>query len=338
MTEKKEKEGNESCRKLVQSDSWFPGSVCHVRYAGGVPEYIYFNVDDPERALRKEVRRKGWMAAVAVIAFICFVISALGERGVFPEKLVPTEDLSVLIDDPYGYLSTEPSGLYDRLVLFEQRTGIVPVVKVREFPVAYEFLAFLDHGSGTQKRLRINIDSFSYGSNSSLWWYTYGEYYVRLDNDGRRMLIMMYVPEKSDDWCWIGMYNGIVRTAVSDRLLDRFADTLQNKLQGDENAASALTKAFDEILPDCGRTDVQTLAVIILRLIASGGAATMLITGCVKLWRRLRSLGDLTRLPDNVGNDYMTCACSQCGGIFVAGVHKRCPHCGAAVKLLQVGD
>lgn len=353
MTEKKER--NKKSWKLVQSDSWFPGSVCHVRYAGGSPEYVYMNTSDPERALRKEIRRMGWLAAIAVIVFLYFLLSSstlfsFGAHGVFPEKLTGTEDLEIVVDDPYGYLDTAPFGLYDRLVLFEEKTGIVPAVEVCNYVPVFEIPPATFQGAESasasnglsalgltaRERMRTNVISISQ-NDDGLWWHTRNEHFNRLDDDGRRLLIVLYVPEESGDWRWEGMCAEAIRTAVSDRLLGRFADTLTSELKenGGEEPGGALVKAFDDILPYCGRTDVRTLSAIILRLLASGGAAAALIGGCVKSRRRLVGLEGLTVLPYNGGNEYGTCTCSECGGTYVAGVHECCPHCGAAAEPAQ---
>ena len=302
--------GTSFSSKYSAKSSSFAGSTRYLYYADSKPYFVYANYD-----IRKG--RKLPVKSAPIIFCIIFMLMAI--LHIPTEYHNPTklewseEELSsikyetILISDTANVISDKES-LRKSLDAFYNETGIMPAVITVEESIWVNNYTEIEH--------------FAYDT------------YVNLFDDEKHWLILYSSAEKNEsgfeNWKWEGMQGNDTDPILSSNETNLFNKTLQKCLLQNSkyDVGQAISVAFDTLTPVAMKKYLPTDVI-------TSSFATFIIFGIVLLI--------LIRPNPKLNNQYKSAVvcpetfedqetCEYCGGIYVVGLHTKCPHCSAPVK------
>ncbi|MCR5401840.1 MAG: hypothetical protein K6E78_09645 [Treponema sp.] len=296
--------GSGSGQSRISKNTYFPGAIRYVYYQNGQPVYFFTNFAvKPDFKDIKYIAKTFFRCLFAI--FICFISFSTIKRKAY--KLNMNYDTQIQILDEMNVVSDRES-LYDSLLRFQDETGITPAILTitdKEWKESY----------------------------SSLEKYAY-DWYVDHFSDEMHWLIVYAadtdLSDDFDDWAWEGMQGDSTDSILKRRERDVFNSELQKSLlQRDKyDVGQAITFAFDELTPIVMDTYIEKDAVLSF-VVTSIFAIIFIIAqfGVHPLNKKYRMA---KKCPAGYTNQEK---CEYCNGLYLAGLHKKCPQCGAPIPL-----
>lgn len=291
------------------SNTYHAGYHRYVVYHASRPTYFYSRSPITEKDTRPHIAGPAMMVLFAV-AFLAIFLASSYHR---PEKL-HTNDTAIRVVDRGNVLAGGDEALLnDVFTRFREETGITP--------------AFLAVSPSEWKGCYTSFSNFAY------------EAYVNLFTDENHWLLC-YSGNPSadfDDWVWEGMQGDNTDGILTEKITDRFTKAVQKNLYARERCSvgQAVSQGMEDILPDLMKPGFQfdsdelmgTLVVILAVL----GVGLYNLISAIRAARLASDKVGAVRCPTDKGK-VLEDTCEYCGGVYVHGIHLRCPHCGAAVK------
>ena len=287
----------------------FPGARRYVYYSGRRPHFVYSNYD-----IHKFDTRDFIVKIVAVLLFIVPLLS-IPVLGVIAGRKVP-KPLSTLsrydnvIEDNLGVLE-DVDDLSDTCQDFFDETGISVAV------------------------LTISNSEWQ-GKYSSLEQYAYDAYVERFKDESHWLIVYSSYPKHDglddsfDDWYWEGMQGDNTDSILTAKHADSFTQDLQKRLlqRGKYSVDDAIALSLEKLQPELMKTtyDLRIIALTIIVPLPF----IWLVLYCIGFhpivsMHRKKAVECSTKFVDQE-------KCEYCGGVYVAGFHKTCPHCSAELK------
>ena len=290
------------------SSTAFAGATRYVYYRNKRPYFVYSNYD---------IRKKNTASTVITIIFLAIMalpILGVGIAGAVvsfetPKKVYPPSNKSIVIEDELGVIDNEDD-LIDTLEDFRGETGIVPAV------------------------VTISEEKWNQ-SYPTLEDYAYDKY-LELFKDEKHWLIV-YSSEVEDDgfddWKWEGMQGNDTDNILTVKKVERFNEDLHKMLlqRSKYSVGEAIEKAFDS-LNSYVMNKTWNKPVFFASVGVSGFFLFFLV------W-----LGISTIKPVKTSYYHKAIVCDEtlvdqekceyCGGVYVVGLHKACPHCAAPLPV-----
>jgi len=282
----------------------FSGSRRYLYYKKKKPVFVYADYDISSKThFASKI-----LSTLFMISFgLMFVIVALSSLVHDPKKMELDYDTSIHISDQANVIDDEEA-LGESLNAFLEETGITPSV--------------------------ITLYNEDWMSDyKDLESYAYDEYIRRYD-DEKHWLIVFSQPKDPDpsfnDWYWEGMQGNDTDPILDSKTTAVFNSQLQKNLLLNEKMTTgeAIKNAFDTFTPVVMEKhinfEVPVALVIALVLIS--------ITSTVVFGINPKNdISYLKAMPcDEQYVDQE--ACEYCDGIYVVGLHDKCPHCNAPIK------
>jgi len=233
------------------------------------------------------------------VIYSCFNIPKKIDSSIYPND--------VLIIDNADILDNEIS-LKNSLETFKDKTGIIPVI------------------------LTINNEDWI-ENYTDLETYAYEAYVTRFD-DEIHWLIVYSEPENPDpffnDWYWEGMQGDDTDNILTVSVTNKFNTALHKNFlrEAKVSKSDAFINAFDTITPHIMRISFNALPAVISFVIAFI-FLFLIFMGLDINPKRDKYFSQAVKCPNNFVDQE---ACEYCKGIYVIGIHTKCPHCGAPVK------
>ena len=296
--------GSGSGASRITRNSYFPGAKRYVYYKNGVPTYFYTNFAvKPDFKDGKYVAKTFFGCLFAIL--ICLGSFLTIKRN--PSKLYMEYNTRIVIQDKVNVIGNRES-LYDSLLRFQEETGITPAV------------------------LTITADEWK-EYYSTLEKYAY-DWYVENFSDEKHWLIVYAadtdLSDNFDDWVWEGMQGDSTDAILGRKETDFFNGELQKRLlQRDQyDVGQAIEAAFDELTPVVMESYVETEGVISFVIVTIMAAIYIAAQfGWHPFSKKYRMA---KKCPAGYTNQEK---CEYCNGIYLAGLYKKCPHCGAPVPI-----
>ncbi len=286
--------------------SSFKGATKYVYYVNKKPEILYADYDISRE---KPAGLANAITSYAILMIFCALLLVFSWHN--PKKLDTNGlDTQILILDDENLIENR-EGLKKSLRAFFNETGIIPAVKT------------LNHDQWNQKYYF--LEDYAY------------HLYKELFTDEKHWLIVYSTdPDLSDDfdnWQWEGMQGNDTDPILAEEEQNIFNSTLQKYLLQREkyDVGQALQIAFDSLrplamrnyLPESKKKTVAGIAIFFSLI------CIPLIISFVNDYRKWKYYATAVKCPDEFVDQEK---CSYCDGIYIAGLHKRCPHCGALLK------
>ncbi len=296
------------------SDEYQKGYHRYVLYHDNTADYFYSS-----GPISRKDSRIGLGAVILRLILIAlgslFVWVFISDWIHVPQKLpMDYAQTDLRIEDTAGILSLDDKRLLNESFReFQAVSGVTPaILTVR--PEDWQ-----EH-----------YDSFSV--------FAFEAYVTRFSDESHWLFCYSGDPEADfDDWVWEGMQGDDTDAVLSPRVTERFTDCVQKNLYARNRCSvgEAFSLGIQEILPGLMRTSFQPMAedaVYVLTYFAILIALPVFLT--VSELRKkspLRGKENAIRCPSDEG-DVKEDSCAWCGGLYVHGIHIRCPHCGAPVS------
>lgn len=282
---------------------YYPGSHRYVYYDLLARSLSYYFSDTEYTKNYAESRKKRSSA----ISFFCILIGLLVMLAYIPfkpKKIKTNYDTTITIQDDAHVLSGDDKRVLERSFAgFLETTGITP--------------AFLS----------VNIEDWA-DRYSSLDQYAYDAYLDRF-KDEKHWLIVYSPDRNSDIWYWEGMIGNDCSRVITSGHQKEFTRKVQSGLEDSSayTVGGAISSAFDKTGSN-----------------AMGGYTELLSIGFVVLLFGLYFLKDaLKKVPEDDPKYHsylcetdkekpLEAHCAHCGGMYVYGLHDRCPYCGQPVE------
>ncbi len=226
-------------------------------------------------------------------------------NGHFPKKLSTDYNTNIVIEDNLGVIDDEDA-LRDSLSKFYYKTGITPAVIT-------------------------NTNEVWDGKYKDIEKYAYDEYINRF-HDEKHWLIVYTCTVKDDgftDWYWEGMQGDDTDPILGLKETDRFNKNLHTFFLQDNkySVGEAISKAFDDLTP------------VVMRKYTSPAIKWVLLFDVIFLGFIAMTVGfspkrDIyyPRAQAVTQEIVKEETCEYCGGVYVIGMHTKCPFCKAPVK------
>lgn len=291
------------------SSTPFPGSKMYLYYQDRQPRFIYSNYDIRKREI------SGIIASlfVLVILFVpIFVMCIVGMVISFkkPEKIsyYNNKKPDIIIEDNLGIFEDEKS-LKRAMKDFFDETGIVPaVITVRNEDWNQDY--------------------------TSLERYAYHVYVDRFPDEAHWLIVYSeeIKPDGFNDWYWEGMQGDRTDPVLTEERANKFTESLHKRLLQREKYSvdEAIAATFDEYTPQMMNIimDKAQFFTCLFLFLVFGGSTYYSFAVAYKSPKVPEQLKHAKAV--NLTAVYQE-ACSYCGGIYIVGMHRECPHCGAAL-------
>ena len=279
------------------SRTYFPGATRYVYYDGGAPHYIYSN-NDPG----KNAGKWRYLFLLFYIPFFAVIWPLMADIRHAPAKLEMDYDARVVIEADASIMG-DIMELAGALEDFRDETGITPAL--------------------------VTVNNEEWEGRTSLEDYAY-DYYVKRFSDEKHWLIMYSEPKDpkdNDKYYWEGMQGNDTDDILNDKYLDEFNGNLNDLLaQGNRpDVTGSVTKAFRNITPKV-MTPYISFGKIGVGIFFVGFLVVHFIIMTVSLIR-MGKYKTAVPISLNIGET----KCTSCGGGYIKGTCKTCPHCGAPI-------
>ena len=302
-----------------KSSSYFEGSKKYVYYVNKQPEYIYANYDiKPNNGCEKRLA-VGCLSVIWIFfMFVSLGVIMLTSRHA-PKKLLTDYNTEIIIQDEANVISDKIL-VEDAFERFFEKTGITPALKT---------LSRKEWDEESKKYQNIPADK-------QLEEYAYNWYVQHFEDEKHWLIVYLPDPDLSDnfdDWKWEGMQGDDTDPILSQKETALFNETFQKYLlqRNKYSVGEAISEAFDTLTPLAMDKYIPSFAKV-LTLIACIIFSLMflppmfLIISDSKKKKKYRTA---VECPEGYTDQEK---CSFCQGIYIAGLHEKCPHCGAEIK------
>ncbi len=292
-------------------------------YQSGYHRYVYYHDSRPEYFYSSEpITKKDTRISPLTILFRLFLI-ALGALLMWafisdwfhsPKKLpLDYDKTDTQIYDKADFLSEADKALLtETFQEFQDMTGITPaLLTVRDKDWDFHYSEFSVFAFETYVTMY---------SDESHWLFCYS---------GN--------PEAEfDNWSWEGMQGDDTDNVLTERTTQRFTENVQKYLYARERytIGEAFAQGLQDLMPDVmNNTFEPDYEEILYTLIYFFGLIVLPVYATVSQMRRISELKgkeNAVRCPSDRG-EVEEDTCAYCGGLYVHGIHFRCPHCGAPV-------
>jgi len=294
------------------SRHYFAGCRTYVYYRHSRPYYIYGDYD------MKTGNSSGAILGIIVLLVMVAVFGyALFSQIANPHKLKGTDTYQVEVIDKAGIFSENKTELKEELQEFKELTGIVPII--------------------------VTITNDTWRANYNyLTDYAY-DYYVDHFNDEKHWVIVYATPADASftNWSWEGMQGDNTDNILNDAKLRTINADIQANLENRTTytVEEAFTVSFSNMNEHVMTREINYVPAILTGL-AEGFLVFCLIGSVLNLKNgyKKEELVEITK--ENVADveHPATVKCEYCGGEYVKGIHKTCPHCGASIIDESVND
>ena len=169
---------------------------------------------------------------------------------------------------------------------------------------------------------------------SSLEKYAYDEYVARFPDEAHWLIV--YSEEIKDngfnDWYWEGMQGDRTDPVLTASRANKFTESLHKRLLQREKYSvdEAIAATFDEYTPQMMNIimDKAQFFTCLFLFLVFGGSTYYSFAVAYKSPKVPEQLKHAKAV--NLTAVYQE-ACSYCGGIYIVGMHRECPHCGAVL-------
>ena len=302
-----------------KSSSYFEGSKKYVYYVNKKPEYIYANYDIKPNDGCEKTLAFGCLSAIWIFfIFLSLGLVMLTSRHA-PKKLLTDYNTEIVIQDDADIISDKVL-VRDAFERFFNQTGITPALKT---------LSREEWDKEVLKYQNIPEDD-------QLEKYAY-DWYIENFKDEKHWLIV-YLPDSDlsdnfDDWKWEGMQGNDTDPILGDRETSLFNENFQKYLlqRNKYSVGEAVASAFDTLTPIAMEkyippfaTTVAIIACVVFSIMFL--PPMLLIISDSKKKKKYRTA---VECPEGYTDQEK---CPFCQGIYIAGLHEKCPHCGAEIQ------
>ena len=282
----------------------FEGCRTFIYYKNKKPVYVYsdYDISEAKSKLGLKIFTLIFWGIIGLIIW-AFIIAAFSH---IPKKLTVDYNSAIIIEDHLGVIDNEDE-LRASLKNFNDETGITPMI------------------------LTDSNDAWE-GKYNDIEEYAYTEYVGRF-KDEKHWLIVYTSSVQEDgftDWYTEGMQGDDTDSILTYSETKQFNDTLYKYLlqSNKYSVGEALALTFDE----CTERVSKFYTYPKLVLITLG--LYVLYMGFVVFCVDFNPKRDLyyPKSSEVLVEVIKEEPCEYCGGVYVIGVHEKCPHCGAAVK------
>lgn len=296
--------GSGGSSRYRTSSSYFPGARTYVYYRNRSPVFVYSNGNLKQASIVR------YLLLLFYLPFIFAILSMLITSVHLPKKLHGTEGYDIVIEDNAGILKST-NDLHTKMQEFKDKTGVTPAV------------------------ITVNNEDWQ-TYYSSMEQYAYDLYVNRFEDETRFLIVYsepIVVDDNFNDW----HYELMEGDDTYHILTDSCNDIINEKLYKYFTAASkyttdeAISKTFAELTPNIMRLSVAWETVFIGLGMAAFIAVHMFFMVFFKPKQPYKTK-ELTEVPGNTDATPRTQPCEYCGGLYVPGIHLKCPHCGASIQ------
>ena len=294
----------------IVSNTYRSGYHRYVIYHGTQPTYFYSRGAVTE----KDARPKIAGPIILLLFALLFLCISVGIYYRSPKKLSLPYDSAVRVTDRAGVLTAQDEAqLKDVFTRFQEETGITP--------------AFLSVSPDEWKGRYSRFTNFAYDA------------YVNLFHDESHWLLC-YSGDASadfDDWVWEAMQGDNTDGILTEKVADTFTQSVQKYLTARTRytVGQAFCQGFEDILPGLMKTGFRfdpdesdgTIGITVILLVIS----VVWLISSLRQARMARDKVGAVRCPTDQGK-VQEDTCEYCGGVYVHGIHIRCPHCGAPIQ------
>ena len=298
------------------SHRYRPGYHRYVYYRNHSPVYFYSSRDIREKDTKPQTGALvgyGVMMLFGILIFFLF----LGDSFSAPQKLSPYRDMAIRVEDSANLLSDADEALLkDTFTEFQNLTGITPAI-VTLTPNEWQ------------------------GRYRNLELYAYDAYVNRFSDEKHWLFCYAGDPDASfDDWHWEGMQGDETDSILTQKKTDVFNQSVQKCLTARNRytVGEAFSQGLKELMPGLmeRRTDIdpENLTFLLIDLSLFIILPLICLISTIRSMRSLRDKAGSVRCPTDQGN-VLEDTCEYCSGVYVHGIHTRCPHCGAPIKAAE---
>lgn len=293
------------------SSTPFTGSKRYVYYHDRVPSFVYSNYD-----IRKDAK---WDIPGLILAIVLFVLPAFVVGIILlkftiktPQKLKVSRDYNpkIFVEDRLGIMEDEDE-LEDVLWDIYEETGIATSVLVVPNSEWKD-----DYSDFSKYAYQAYIDYFKH--NEKHWLIVYSE---EIKENG------------FNDWYWEGMQGYETDDILTEEKANKFNEALHKRLlQRDKYSVDeAIGLSLKELQPKLMKPNVDKKLLGAMGLVL-GIWMLFVVPIIITTFKPKKSMEIYKNaVPCNL-EIVMQEPCQFCGGIYISGLHKTCPHCGAALK------
>ena len=270
------------------------------------PEILYADYDitreEPEGL-------KNTIVLYAIFLIMCAVMLVCSWHN--PKRMDTTGvDTQILILDEENLIPNKEA-LKKSLTAFYKETGITPAVKT------------VNHSEWDQRYYLLED-------------YAYRVYKDLFPDEKHWLIVYSADPDVSDgfdNWKWEGMQGNDTDPILAEEEVALFNTTLHKCLLQREkyDVGQAIKIAFDTLTPVAmrvylpeGKRNTMIGVVVFFSMIF-----IPLLISFANDKRKFKYYATAVKCPDELTDQE---PCSYCGGIYIVGLQKRCPHCGALLK------
>lgn len=290
----------------------FAGSRRFLYYKDSKPYFIYSNYD---------IRKKSIDHIIAwLMCFFMLFVPFMAGTGYctydainFPKKIDYFEDqdeeIEFVVEDNLGVVKDE-ANLKRSMKDFYDETGIVP--------------ALITVSNDTWNKNYKNLEKYAY------------DVYVNRFPDEAHWLFVYSSATKDDgfdDWFCEGMQGDYTDPVITEAIGDETKELIYKRLlQRDQYSVDeAIASTLDDYTPKMMHTSLKNKAQFYTFLVMFSLTGVGMVLSLVYSIRKTVNQGKYKHaVPCNLNAVYQG-SCNYCGGVYVIGMHKECPHCGAVL-------
>ncbi len=310
--------GGKSRPMPKNSSNYFSGSNLYVSYNGGHPEYFYSNQEGNTRSVLECIVRIIYYSVPFLIASIFCLTDTFHK----PQKLDLPYDTKIIIEDTHDFLTEqEESRVRGSMVQFQQSTGITP---------SLQCITISDYENAPE----------GYYTLSN---YAYAEYVKKWKDERHWLLVYAQDDNNKSKWYWEGMQGDDTDPILTTDWTNTFNTEVQNGLYRG-SIANAFQSGFSAINEGIMKPWINRwmLGIGLGLLLISMCCALPSIIGlfAIKKYSDAYPVEGIKQKYQDAAetvkkNDIQEDVCEYCGGIYVHGLHLKCPHCNAPIKVRQ---
>ena len=292
------------------SSSYFKGAKKYVYYVNNKPEFVYSNYDPrPNKSADKKVLA-GCSTAFMVLFVLISTLAIFINFRHAPKKLESNYDTTIVIQDDANVISNQQA-VKEAFLRFYEETGITPALKT------------LYKNEWNPKFLYLEKYAFAL--------------YLNLFKDEKHWLIVYSAdPDLSDgfdNWEWEGMQGDDTDPILSSKETDLFNKTFQKCLLQSEKYSleEALVTSFDTLTPLAMKKYIPKSAyffIIVINPYVGLVFYLPFIICTIISSKKSKKYRSAVECPEGYTDQEK---CPYCQGIYITGLHEKCPHCGAQI-------
>lgn len=159
--------------------------------------------------------------------------------------------------------------------------------------------------------------------------FAYDTYIEQFSDESHWLICYSTSPgnDRFDDWYWEGMQGDDTDGIITKEIADTFTNNVQKYLlaRNYSTVGEAFNRGFQDILPVVmkKRLNLYSYEFRVFAFVLAFSALAMIGI----LYKKTKLKGKENAVPYPIDTKEITCA--YCGGIYVYGIHQKCPHCGA---------